>query len=169
MSEPDGEGYVTYTIRYSNTAQVLMGNAGNASLAFTIVTQEYSLYDWYTGQLYFPDQRSGGGGQVQAKGEAQVEHEGKTFSISYEKVWQSGMDYGDWQESSRPGLNREITVDAWQDVTYTLRVPQDYDGVLLGVNVVDPPDLNRTIQIPWDLEADDPAHYEFVRISDHAS
>ena len=169
VSEPGGEGYVTYTIRYSNTAQVLMGNAGNASLAFTIVTQEYSLYDWYTGQLYFPDQRSDGGGQVQAKGEAQVEHEGKTFSISYEKVWQSGMDYGDWQESSRPGLNREITIDAWQDVTYTLRVPQDYDGVLLGVNIVDPPDLNRTIQIPWDLAVDDPAHYEFVRISDHAS
>ena len=54
-------------------------------------------------------------------------------------------------------------------MTYTLRVPQDYDGVLLGVNIVDSPDLNRTIQTQWDLGADDPAHYEFVRISEHTA
>lgn len=169
VSEPDGEGYVTYTIRYSNTAQVRMGNPGSASLAFTIITQEYSLYDWYTGRLYFPDQRMDTGDQYLAAGESQVEYNGQTVPITYEKQWTSGMNYGDWEESERPGLEREITIDTYQDVTYTVRVPEGYDGVLLGVNIVDSPDPQRTIQLEWDLELDDPAHYEFVRLSDHAA
>lgn len=168
VSEPDGEGYVTYTIRYTNTAQVRMGNPGSASLAFTILTQEYGLYDWYTGQLYFPDQRADTAGQDQAGGESQVEYGGESFPITYEKQWTSGIDYGDWQESNQPGLDREITVDAYQDVTYTVRVPEGYDGVLLGVNIADPPDPERAIQSEWDLDIDDPTHYEFVRLSDHA-
>ena len=168
VSGPDGEGYVTYTIRYTNTAQVRMGNPGSASLAFTILTQEYGLYDWYTGQLYFPDQRADTAGQDQAGGESQVEYGGETVPITYEKQWTSGIDYGDWQESNQPGLDREITVDAYQDVTYTVRVPEGYDGVLLGVNIVDPPDPQRAIQSEWDLDMDDPTHYEFVRLSDHA-
>lgn len=168
VSEPDGEGYVTYTIRYTNTAQVRMGNPGSASLAFTILTQEYGLYDWYTGQLYFPDQRADTAGRDQAGGESQVEYGGETVPITYEKQWTSGIDYGDWQESNQPGLDREITVDAYQDVTYTVRVPEGYDGVLLGVNIVDPPDPQRAIQSEWDLDMDDPTHYEFVRLSDHA-
>ena len=168
VSEPDGEGYVTYTIRYTNTAQVRMGNPGSASLAFTILTQEYGLYDWYTGQLYFPDQRADTAGQDQAGGESQVEYGGETVPITYEKQWTSGIDYGDWQESNQPGLDREITVDAYQDVTYTVRVPEGYDGVLLGVNIVDDPDPERAIQSEWDLDMDDPTHYEFVRLSDHA-
>ena len=168
VSEPDGEGYVTYTIRYTNTAQVRMGNPGSASLAFTILTQEYGLYDWYTGQLYFPDQRADTAGQDQAGGESQVEYGGETVPITYEKQWTSGIDYGDWQESNQPGLDREITVDAYQDVTYTVRVPEGYDGVLLGVNIVDDPDPERAIQSKWDLDMDDPTHYEFVRLSDHA-
>lgn len=168
VSEPDGEGYVTYTIRYTNTAQVRMGNPGSASLAFTILTQEYGLYDWYTGQLYFPDQRADTAGQDQAGGESQVEYGGETVPITYEKQWTSGIDYGDWQESNQPGLDREITVDAYQDVTYTVRVPEGYDGILLGVNIVDPPDPQRAIQSEWDLDMDDPTHYEFVRLSDHA-
>lgn len=168
VSEPDGEGYVTYTIRYTNTAQVRMGNPGSASLAFTILTQEYGLYDWYTGQLYFPDQRADTAGRDQAGGESQVEYGGETVPITYEKQWTSGIDYGDWQESNQPGLDREITVDAYQDVTYTVRVPEGYDGILLGVNIVDPPDPERAIQSEWDLDMDDPTHYEFVRLSDHA-
>lgn len=168
-SEPDGEGYVTYTIRYTNTAQVRMGNPGSASLSFTILTQEYSLYDWYTGRLYFPDQRMDTDGQAQAAGESQVEYGGETCPITYEKQWTSGINYGDWQESDRPGLEREITIDTYQDVTYTVRVPEGYDGVLLGVNIVDSPDPQRAIQYEWDLNVDDPAHYEFVRLSDHAA
>ena len=169
VSEPDGEGYVTYTIRYTNTAQVRMGNPGSASLAFTILTQEYGLYDWYTGQLYFPDQRADTAGQDQASGESQVEYNGQTVPITYEKQWTSGINYGDWEESSRSGLEREITVDTYQDVTYTVRVPEGYDGVLLGVNIVDIPDPRRAIQPEWNLDTDDPAHYEFARPSDHAA
>ena len=169
VSEPDGEGYVTYTIRYTNTAQVRMGNPGSASLSFTILTQEYSLYDWYTGRLYFPDQRADTAGQDQASGESQVEYNGQTVPITYEKRWTSGINYGDWEESSRSGLEREIPIDTYQDVTYTVRVPEGYDGVLLGVNIVDIPDPRRAIQPEWDLDTDDPAHYEFVRLSDHAA
>ena len=100
-------------------------------------------------------------------GEAQVEHDGETFSLSYEKRWTSGVDYGDWRESSQPGVEREITIDAFQEEIYTMRAPEDYDGVLLGVNIVDPPDPERVIQAEWDLETDAPDHYIFIRLSDH--
>ena len=45
-------------------------------------------------------------------------------------------------------------------------MPEGYDGGLLGVNIVDSPDPERAIQYEWDLNVDDPAHYEFVRLSD---
>ncbi|WP_294511621.1 sigma-70 family RNA polymerase sigma factor [uncultured Intestinimonas sp.] len=167
VSQPDGEGYVTYTIRCTNTAQVVLGGAEDTSLALTLFSQEYSFYDWYTGRLYFPDRREDDGGEALAVGEAQVEHDGETFSLSYEKRWTSGVDYGDWRESSQPGLEREITIDAFQEEIYTMRAPEDYDGVLLGVNIVDPPDPERVIQAEWDLETDAPDHFIFLRLSDH--
>lgn len=166
VSGPDGEGYVTYTIRYTNSARAVLGGSRDTALAFSLLSQEYSLYDWYTGRLYFPDRREDSGGEALAVGEAQVEHGGETFSISYEKRWTSGLDYGDRTGSSQPGLDWECVIDAVQEVVYTVRAPADYDGLLLGINITDPPDPERAIQPEWDLETDDPAHYEFVRLSD---
>ena len=168
VSGPDEEGYVTYTASYTVSAQARMGDAGGASLAFSILAQDYNLYDWYTGQLYFPDQRADSDGEARATGSAQIEYQGETIPITYEKRWTSGMSYGDWAPSDEAGLTREITVTATQDVTFSVRVPEGYDGVLLGVNVTDPADPEKVIQAEWDLETDDPTHYEFVRLSDWA-
>ena len=66
VSGPDGEGYVTYTIRYTNSARAVLGGSRDTALAFSLLSQEYSLYDWYTGRLYFPDRREDSGGEALA-------------------------------------------------------------------------------------------------------
>ena len=168
VSEPDDEGYVTYTVSYTALAEAHIAAAGSASLSFSIMTQDYNLYDWYTGQLYFPDERMDTAGEARAVGSSAVDDSGESRPITFEKRWTSGMDYGDWTSSSQPGADREIQVDAFQDVTFTVRVPDGYDGILLGVNIQDAADPQRVIQTDWDLAAEDPSHYEFVRLSDYA-
>ena len=52
--------------------------------------------------------------------------------------------------------------------TIVVRVPADYDGILLGINVTDPADPDKELTADWNLETDDPSHYRFIRLSDQA-
>ncbi len=167
VSQPDEEGYVTYTAHYAVTAQALIEAADGASMAFSIFAQDYNLFDWYTGRLYFPDERADEGEEARAVGSAQVTYHGESVPVTYEKRWTSGISSGGGTGGQSGGA-REIPVEAFQEVTFSIRVPQGYDGVLLGVNVVDPADPEKQLQEEWNLETDDPAHYEFVRLSDWA-
>ena len=167
-SGPDETGYVTYTVTYDLTAQSHLGDAvGDASLSCSILAQEYNLYDYYTGRLYLPEgPETGASGETRASGSAEVEHNGETFTIFYEKSWTSSMTPGSWSGSTQPGLVREMVIDSAMSVQVVVRAPADYDGLLLGLNVVDPADPEKEIREDWDLETDDPAHYRFFRLSD---
>ena len=167
-SGPDETGYVTYTVTYDLTAQSHLGDAvGDASLSCSILAQEYNLYDYYTGRLYLPEgPETGASGETRASGSAEVEHNGETFTIFYEKSWTSSMTPGSWSGSTQPGLVREMAIDSAMSVQVVVRAPADYDGLLLGLNVVDPADPEKEIREDWDLETDDPAHYRFFRLSD---
>ena len=59
-----------------------------------------------------------------------------------------------------------MVIDSAMSVQVVVRAPADYDGLLLGLNVVDPADPEKEIREDWDLETDDPAHYRFFRLSD---
>lgn len=76
------------------------------------------------------------------------------------------MHPGLWAESTQPGLVRELSVDSDMSVTVVVRVPSDYDGVLLGINATDPADPPREFKADWDLTTDTSAHYRFIRLSD---
>lgn len=169
VNGPDGTGYVTYTVTYTITAQSYIGaTSANASLDLAILVQDYNFYDYYTGQLYLPTERETDAGGVYTSGSATVERDGETITVYFEKNWQSGMDYGDWTESDRPEAAREICIDSYMSAEMVVRVPVGYDGVLLGLNVIDSADPEKAITEAWNLETDNPAHYQFVRLSDQA-
>ena len=170
-SGPDEAGYVTYTVTYDTTARSHLGSTdSSASLSCSILAQEYNLYDYYTGRLYLPEgPETGASGETFADGSTVVEHNGEQFELSYEKRWQSSMSTGSWTQSTQPELVQERWIDSAMSVTIVVRAPADYDGVLLGINVTDPADPEKAITEDWDLAADDPSHFRFVRLSDYSA
>lgn len=170
-SGPDEAGYVTYTVTYDTTARSHLGSTdSSASLSCSILAQEYNLYDYYTGRLYLPEgPETGASGETFADGSTVVEHNGEQFELSYEKRWQSSMSTGSWTQSTQPELVQERWIDSAMSVTIVVRAPADYDGVLLGINVTDPADPEKKITEDWDLAADDPSHFRFVRLSDYSA
>ncbi len=171
VSEPDEEGYVTYTVTYTVSAEVHIGTTGSTILSYSIIAQDYNLYDYYTGRLYFPDERMDTEHLARAVGSAEVERNGESFVISYEKSWTSGgtTPHEGWTASSQPGVSQEVQINPFQDVTYTVRVPADYDGLLIGVNITDPGDPEQTITEEWDLETEDPSHYRFISLKEEST
>ena len=170
VTGPDAEGYVTYTVSYTITAQSRLGDAtGSAALSCSILAQDYNLYDYYTGQLYLPDNgETTASGEVRTTGSAVIQHDGTEVELTYGKNWFSGMYPGSWTESTQPDLAREIVIDSDMTSTIVVRVPADYDGILLGINVTDPADPDKELTADWNLETDDPSHYRFIRLSDQA-
>ena len=170
VTGPDAEGYVTYTVSYTITAQSHLGDAtGSAALSCSILAQDYNLYDYYTGRLYLPDDgETTASGEVRTTGSAVIQHNGEEVELIYGKNWSSGMYPGSWTESAQPDLARELVIDSDMTSTIVVRVPADYDGILLGINVTDPADPDKELTADWDLETDDPSHYRFIRLSDQA-
>ena len=166
VSEPDGTGYVTYTVTYDVTAQALLGSAGEQP-AFTgsILAQEYNLYDYYTGRLYQPDgPETGASGETRASGSALIERDGAEFELFFEKSWRSGLDTGQWTAGQQSDFAWERAVNADMSVTITVQAPAEYDGLLIGLNITDPADPYRQVQEDWDLSADEPSHFRFNRL-----
>ena len=171
VTEPDAEGYVTYTATYELEAHSLVGSitGQSRSMSGQIVSQEYNLYDYYTGQRYLPvTAHVGFFAPNRASGTATVGEEDESFEIEFEKTWRGSSDIGSWVESQTSGVERELPIESAMSVTFTVRVPEEYDGVLLGVNVTDAPDPDRTPAEEWDLTVDDPSHFRFIRLSDAA-
>ena len=170
VTGPDAEGYVTYTVSYTITAQSRLGDAtGSAALSCSILAQDYNLYDYYTGRLYLPDNgETTASGEVRTTGSAVIQHDGTEVELTYGKNWSSGMYPGSWTESTQPDLAREIVIDSDMTSTIVVRVPADYDGILLGINVTDPADPDKELTADWNLETDDPSHYRFIRLSGQA-
>ena len=170
VSGPDAEGYVTYTVTYTITAQSRLGDrTGSAALSCSILAQDYNLYDYYTGRLYLPDNgETTASGEVRTTGSAVIQHDGTEVELTYGKNWSSGMYPGSWTESTQPDLVREIVIDSDMTSTIVARAPADYDGLLLGINVTDPADPDKELAADWNLETDDPSHYRFIRLSGQA-
>ena len=160
VSGPDQEGYVTYTITYDITAQTHLGAEEAAPFSGSILAQEYNLYDYHTGRLYLTDLMESGGAVTKTGGSASLAQ----GELTYERTWESSMEVGPWTRSDREDAAWEMTVHSAMSITWTIRAPANYDGLLLGVNVTDPADPEKEIREEWDLETDDPSHYRFVRL-----
>ena len=174
VSGPDGSGYVTYTVTYTATYKSHLGTSRSEAYSIDYNTwfQIYDVYDYYTGRKYLTADLDAGDGAARASGSATVEHGGETFTLTYETSTRSLASAGsNWVESTQPDLTWEIYSDAVSQVTTTVRAPADYDGILLGLNIVDTPsgtgtDTNTGASaVYWNTAVDNPSHYTFIRLS----
>ena len=161
---PDAEGYVTYNISYTITTKCHMGTTKEDPQAtpYTIWFESYNLYDYYTGSTYFSPNVDAAGGQDSDSASATGEHGGKSFTVtsqvSSQKLAESGSD---WVESESPEYTYEIHSDLVYRMTMTVRAPADYDGLMLGLNVVDQPDVTPSTD---SLSSGNLSNYRFVRL-----
>ena len=90
------------------------------------------------------------------------EHGGKSFTVtsqvSSQKLAESGSD---WVESGSSEYTYEIHSDLVYRMTMTVRAPADYDGLMLGLNVVDQPDVTPSTD---SLSSGNLSNYRFVRL-----
>ena len=97
----------------------------------------------------------------------QVEYGGRQFTVTCSNSNTSLPTAGNsWVESTQPGLAWELYSDSLNQLTTVVRAPADYDGVLLGLNVVDDLGSNPGTQgHNLDLSTQNTSHYIFIRLS----
>ena len=163
-SAPDGEGYVTHTIRYNVTTKCHMATtkAEPSTAPYEIWFEGYSLCDYYTGATYFTPYLDGAEGAASDSASAAGEYDGKSFTITASASSQQLAEAGsNWVESEDPAYTYEIHSDLVYQITLTVRAPADYDGLLVGLNVVDQP---TATDAKLNLSSANLSHYRFVRI-----
>lgn len=129
---------------------------------YTIWFESYGIYDYYTGSTYFSPYVDAAAGQTDDSASATGEHDGKSFTVTSQASSQKLADAGsNWVESQDPDYTYEIRSDLVYRMTLTVRAPADYDGLLLGINVVDQPTSADTAD---SLASSNLSHYRFVRL-----
>lgn len=164
QSAPDGEGYVTYTISYTVTTKCHLGTtkAEPESTPYTIWFESYGIYDYYTGSTYFLPYVDAAAGQTSDSASAAGEHDGKSFTVTAQASAQKLADAGsNWVESEESDYTYEIHSDLVYRMTLTVRAPGDYDGLLLGLNIVDQPSSAAGAD---SLASVNLSHYRFIRL-----
>ena len=126
VSGPDGEGCVTYTVTYRVSA-CLPADGGESSL----LVRDYELWDFYTGQRYLPSgQELISAGEARLEGSASIQWGEASCPLSWQRICRGASPRQTWEDGAAvPAM----------DVTLSVRAPAGYDGLLLGINVTDPP------------------------------
>ena len=157
-SEEDEEGYVTWEIRYSSTADagfIMPANAGVDT--FYLFAGGYDLIDYYTGKVL---NSRDNGALVDERTYARETTLGTgDESFTVEVSERARSTWGEWEfteENSRTLVKNHVVLDA----LLTVRAPADYDGLVLGLN-------NAAVQaIPDEFLPGDTAQEENAEIWD---
>ncbi len=163
-SAPDASGNVTYTVSYNVTTKCHLGTTKAEPVAtpYTIWYESYNVYDYYTGSTYFAPHLDTVGGQTSDGASATGEHNGQSFSVTCQASAQKLAEAGsDWVESQSAEYTYEIHSDMVYRITMTVRAPANYDGLMLGLNVVDAPNPSAAAS---SLTSGSLSHYRFVRL-----
>lgn len=160
----DSGGYVTYTVSYNVTTKCHLGTtkAEPVDTPYSIWFESYNVYDYYTGSAYFLPYVDSAAGQTSDSASATGEYNGQSFSVTSQASTQKLAEAGsDWVESEDPNYTYEIHSDLVYRMTLTVRAPADYDGLMLGINVVDAPSPTAGT---GSLTSENPSHYRFIRL-----
>lgn len=172
--EPDEEGYITYTVMYSSPSGMDLYFEGDDASNLHVNTPDYDVFDLYTGaklpaRLFlhldegqrFDDSEFG----------SLVEYDGNAYEVFYyvEMVAEEPI-----QDVLEEGAGTHLLYSVDTLITMTIRAPQEYDGLVIGLDFVTPAehianesdeDLEVTF---WDVN-NDPANWTFVRLSDYCT
>ena len=172
-SLPDREGYVTYTVKYTlKSGAEFEGPKKVKDWGITVNTHEFCVLDQYTGQ------RIKLGDTATKRDETKKSSEKTEFYVDGELVTISSnkrvkVKWGDYSwieyEDSWFGTT-ELTVQ----MRIRLRVPADYDGLVIGMNPRwvtegkhrEKDEYNNDVEY-WD-DFENIEDWEFIRLSDWA-
>lgn len=120
-SEPDSDGNITYTIRWTVEHVFIVDIADQAWGSFDsyIWFCNYGLFDYYTGTSLNPEEDS--------SNELDLTWEENTYHIV--STWSTEPAFGEWTENEE---SMESTDTA--EYCYQVTVPADYDGLILYIN-----------------------------------
>ena len=167
-TEPDGEGFITYTVTYSSPAKTDFNFDGTEIRDAYSQSNDYLLFDYYTGTYIHPGLSAVYGGNDSAGISATIEYEGDSFDVYYSVDIE--LDEGEYAaEPSGNGYH----YTSYSDGTYTMtiRVPQAYDGLVIGLDHITMPDPlsdNDLFISEWDDDAN-LDNWVFVRLCDHVT
>lgn len=134
-SEPDEEGFVTYQIRYSTAADASFSMPADKNCSsYYILASGYDLFDSYTGRmLNSRDDGALGDGRIYTR---ETELEGVPVLVTEKAV----CTWGEWkltEVQDRVSASNRAVVDS----TMTVRVPEDYRGLTLGLDIENKPNV----------------------------
>ena len=166
-SEADDEGYVTYTVTYSEGFNISLytepESIGHANLS----CEDYYLYDLHTGYLikawqYMDEDHK------ETSLTTNISYDGVTYPVEFTLATEKAVN--PW-EIAAEGDGYRKTLSLETPVTMTIRVPQEYDGLAMGINYVDAPEISAedvAEVVTWDANQD-PEHWTFIRLDDWLS
>lgn len=179
VSEPDSDGMVTITVSAS-AQQPLTFTQHNATVGYTYnwntVITSPTIFDTYTGQAFDPGAMVDNDAAAAAV-DVTYNDTVYTISLSKEVTW-GDVEWGEWSDFDS---NEECTIDCTRTIsyTYTMTIPQDYDGLCFAFwptsyvpeinteSTTDEANVEQTLEEKLaedDLTLDDVAAY--VRVSD---
>lgn len=151
-SEPDDEGWVTYEIHYTTTADAsFVMPSGKSVDAYYLFAGGYDLIDFYSGRIL--NSRDSGALLDERTYTRETELDIGEESITVEASEQAQCSWGEWQfveDKDRVSAANRAVVDA----LLTVRAPADYDGLVLGL------DIAAVQQIPEGLFSGDEVREE---------
>lgn len=169
-SEADEEGYVTYTVVYNAPSGLDLYFEGEAVDDLFANTRDYDLFDLYTGAK-IPAKLHLELGEGQRYDDSAfgsvIEYNGTEYEVFYGAEMTADEPTQDVIED---GAGFRLLYSVNTTMTYTIRAPQEYDGLALGLDFVSPAaayaDDGEEMEVTFWEEDNDPAGWTFVRLSD---
>ena len=157
-SAPDAEGFVTWEIRYTTTAEAAFVMPSDKSVdAYCVFAGGYDLIDYESGRIL--NSRDSGNLQDERTYTRQTELDGENGSFPVHVSEQARCSWGKWQfveDRDRVSAVNRAVVEA----VLTVRAPADYKGLALGL------DVENVEKIPDDPFAEDAAPAEVPELWD---
>ena len=157
-SEPDAEGFVTWEIRYTTTAEAsLVIPSGKSVDSYYVFAGGYDLIDYESGRIL--NSRDGGGllKERTYTRETKLVTEDGSFPVRVSELARCSWDKWQFvQNNARVSAVNRAVVDA----VLTVRAPAEYDGLILGL------DVKNAGQVPDDPFSEDAAHADVPELWD---
>ena len=166
-SAPDEDGYATYTVTYVESFHDVMHSDREKLGKGGFACADYYLYDLYTGYLIqawnFMDEEF-----KESDLTTNVTYNGVTFPVEFQLISEMPVKRSENEEEDG-GFKRTHVAEI--SAAMLIRVPQEYDGLAIGINYVDAPEFTResVAEVETWYENEDPSHWTFIRLDDYLS
>lgn len=163
LSEPEVDAYVSLTIRYNKWGvDTITGPKGfeehfgeydnGYGSPYAISVNDVTFVDYYTGRILSPAY----GWNTEISQDTEVRYDGNFWIVELEESAEDSS-YNSWYR----GANATAWLMQWQfDYKTVVWFPEDYDGLLLGMNT------KELVEETGEIWEGNPEDWVFIRLSD---